>query len=725
MPGKFLLCCLLTALAAPTVWAQSSLAGHVLLQERRDRIPAVGAWVVAYVDDSIVASVAVGEDGAYQLDGIPNGAVEFDVSLSGYYVVEVNGEETLSLHRECPARGSCGEAEFVVMVGGVVEGYVSDFYGDPIPGVVITLADPEQVEDPMGPAQFGIWTNSDDRGRYRFFGLIPGEYAAHFDYSDTLDDQRLFGSERRKVHVEAGVPTSLSVMLNPERGYGPQRDLRGPDQGSLQGRIVARGDHMPIAGAATAIPSTAFQWGNRDGTFRHPLVPAAEQTLLTFKPGFAPSSQNVEVRPGDSVNADVELSLLSTIFGSVSDKEGKSLPESQVVLWGLDRSTGLPRLGNIVSSTVNDLGEYRLFGLLPGKYVVTLRSPSSPQPSGRVELTGPLSVFPAPAFEGNTLNIDQSGTRTVVDFEELKKVETRVGGSIGGSNFCSGPCKVGFYRFSGNLHLPVYEMTAARDGSFSIVGLPQGSYVVAAWGQDGEQRFSGFNTASAVEGRSDRVSVTIRPNRDVYGKLQLISPPANVFDESGRWIRAPAITAEYVGIAGLRTPQLIARVAQPAGYEARFVLQGLAPGDNSFSVGDLPEGAYVRSVQVDTRYMRNGLLEIRQEGPAPELRVEIAFDSGSLSGIAETNGRATWAHIVPLAPPIGSSIHTVAIDRSGRFEAASLAPGRYVVVAAGEEFDHGNLYDQRERTRWARFLREVEVVPGRTTNVALERLRTQ
>jgi len=183
------------AIFAGASLAQSTLSGHVLALSDGDRKPAAGAWVVATGGSPprTIASAQADEEGAYQLGGLPEGRVEFTVSHRGYFTYEVGGASMPSLARTCPASGLCGEADFVIAKASVVEGYVTDPFGDPLASASVQLnprgesAEPERrgprrgrFGGPFGKRFAGPVSETmqatDDRGYFRFYGVTPGEY---------------------------------------------------------------------------------------------------------------------------------------------------------------------------------------------------------------------------------------------------------------------------------------------------------------------------------------------------------------------------------------------------------------------------------------------------------------------------------------------------------------------------------------------------------------------
>jgi hypothetical protein len=204
--------------------AQSTLSGRVTAVAGSNRTSAAGAWVVASSGSPLrtVASTQTDAEGAYRLEGLPEGRVEFTVSQRGYFTWEAGGSASATLARACPALGSCGEADFVIARAGVVEGYATDPFGDPFPNadVLLTKKGASAEANRRGPrAGFNRSLNTtDDRGYFRFYGVMPGEYELEIRPARLHGD--IFFVDPVEVSVELGEPSpplyiAMSVRAEP------------------------------------------------------------------------------------------------------------------------------------------------------------------------------------------------------------------------------------------------------------------------------------------------------------------------------------------------------------------------------------------------------------------------------------------------------------------------------------------------------------------------------
>lgn len=242
--------------------AQSTLTGRVVALADGNRTPAAGAWVVASSGSPprIIASAQTDAEGAYRLEGLPEGRVEFTVSHRGYFTWEAGGSRSATLARACTALGSCGEADFVVAKAGVVEGYAADPFGDPFPNADVLLTKTGANADANGRsprAGFGQPLHTtDDRGYFRFYGVMPGEYELEIRPPRPHGD--IFFVEPVEVSVELGQTSApwyiaMSVRAEPVRIGGAIDGL------NLEGGEVVRILAANVGGGRQRRPFAGIQ----------------------------------------------------------------------------------------------------------------------------------------------------------------------------------------------------------------------------------------------------------------------------------------------------------------------------------------------------------------------------------------------------------------------------------------------------------------------------------
>lgn len=150
-----------------------------------DGDPVEGAYIQASGGQppEVLAQAQTDANGRYALDA-PSGLLVLTAIARGYYVISAGGVESQTITKTCPEQGPCGEIEFRIGGYAVVEGFVSDRFGDPVSGIPLTLrpADAAPGFRPgAGPGGFRRPTVTDDRGYFRMWDLRPGQYILEAD----------------------------------------------------------------------------------------------------------------------------------------------------------------------------------------------------------------------------------------------------------------------------------------------------------------------------------------------------------------------------------------------------------------------------------------------------------------------------------------------------------------------------------------------------------------
>jgi hypothetical protein len=119
-------------------------------------------------------------NGGYLLDGIPEGRYTLQAMNPGYVALEYGQRKSTEPGRTLHVRHAqmLRGIEFVLPRGNVVTGNVIDEHGQPVEGAVVRALQLRFVSDRMMTrAVPGVRERrTDDRGYYRLFGLLPGEY---------------------------------------------------------------------------------------------------------------------------------------------------------------------------------------------------------------------------------------------------------------------------------------------------------------------------------------------------------------------------------------------------------------------------------------------------------------------------------------------------------------------------------------------------------------------
>ena len=237
-----------------------------------------------------------------------------------------------------------------------VSGHVLDTDGNPVSGASM------HAWSFLLPYERGEGTTSSD-GSYSM-PLKPGTYWVSARPPDGID------LATRAVNVRVAGYTDLDIVLEP--GVVLTGQVAGPD-GEPETQVSISARRMPEAYQA------AFTSVAEDGTYR--MIVERGTYTLEIDPweedGFLEQRiSDVEIT-GD-MTFDVALGTGSTLSGIVTDPEGAPIPGAMVSVWNSDG------LWSMESAVTAEDGGYRIDGLRPDSYTVSVGPPDDSQLSSEV-----------------------------------------------------------------------------------------------------------------------------------------------------------------------------------------------------------------------------------------------------------------------------------------------------------------------------------------------------
>ena len=223
--------------------------------------------------------------------------------------------------------------------------------------------------------------------------------------------------------VPGGVP---GAALPGGRAGAPPRDSAQQTPtgtGRIRGRVLAAVTHEPLRRAQLVLQlSDSREFGrliNTDAQGRYEFngLPAGRFSLGARKPGYVglQYGQRRPYEPGTSIvlavgetitSIDFALPRGAVIAGRVTDEFGEVMPQVRVEVQRFQYgSDGQRRLGTAGTDTTDDRGEFRVYGLMPGEYVVNANVlarvvASTITPGAGTEQDAPVDGYPPTFYPG-------------------------------------------------------------------------------------------------------------------------------------------------------------------------------------------------------------------------------------------------------------------------------------------------------------------------------------
>ncbi len=538
---------------------------------------------------------------------------------------------------------------------------------------------------------------------------------------------------RSLVGIVVSVPRSLalaSLLLASSLGAQvPARESQSStqkkDECSIAGMVVKLASSEPLTKARVHLQSMEDRTRaistvtNAGGRFELKGIDPGRYRLTVSRAGFVTQEYGqkksddpgavLSLRPGQELK-DLVFRLIPSgvIAGRILDEDGEPLPSINVTAAREVYSEGKRALSMGATVETNDLGEYRLFGLSPGRYFVSAVYPpwsrfagAEDSGSSETEQEGYAKMYyPGTVDIGKAISVVLRGgeeipstdilLRKVLTHRIRGRVSNQITGKPGaGTNVMLMP-KTNRREWDSVQHANVEK----QDGSFDIPEVLLGSYVLTAlWFDEGKIY-------------STRMSVEVG-NADVEGLALTIAPGMNI---NGQII--------WDGKPSLEKEELTVR-ARPA--DSNFISRGSArvTRGNFFMLKDVGEGRYYAEVGGETRdcYMKgveyggssaleDGFAVVR--GAPATLEITISSHGARIQGTVSDADRLPAAGVwVVVVPDVGHRTQyrlykTQTTDQYGHFDLRGIPPGDYklfsweeVALGAWEDPEFLNAFEEK------------------------------
>ena len=355
----------------------------------------------------------------------------------------------------------------------------------------------------------------------------------------------------------------------------------------------------------------------------------------------------------------LKLTPQAVLLGRITDDQGDPVPNAQVTLLTSMISNGSRALLQRSSMPTNDLGEYRMSGLVAGKYILCASSANAValdggRTYGRKCYPGPPDVAGAP-----TLAL-VAGSEERINLTLIPESTAKITGTITGiPNGARATLTLVSRVLPGGA-----PATVNADGTFLIRNVPAGSYTLTAYAQ-GSTRLTDSVPLEISGADVDGVQLHLSEGATITGTLKIASAKGAMPNKS--------YTIVARGVAPGNTGNAIWNEDRSG-----FTISGLAPGNYRFDIVVAPP-FYAKSAYLDGASVLGGAQVPVVDGQG-KMDVLFSDDGGSVQGHVTCDSGTPCAAGVMLQSG-NTVIRNIRTGADGSFKIDNVPPGSYTAYA--------------------------------------------
>jgi protocatechuate 3,4-dioxygenase beta subunit len=496
----------------------------------------------------------------------------------------------------------------------------------------------------------------------------------------------------------------------------PTAERENKTSASIEGAVLKDPGDQPLKKATVQLVldeeggSSYTAVSDSDGHFAISSLQPGRYRIFVERSGFIEVDKTGHRLPGTALSLqagqhvkDLQLRMLpaAVITGRVVDEDGDPMANVEVSVLHYGYSSGHRELEQERSERTNDVGEFRIGGLISGRYFISA-SPapdfSSAPPAkesaeniSKTDLGYVTTYYPGSADRSQATPLElHPGDEVPVDFTLVPARTFRVRGSVVGTR------ATGDSRAVVMLHPKEFNeiFSAAevdKDGNFEIRGVAPGAYTITVMRSTGEAAQVSHQDLEVVGSDVNGLRLVPVQGSQIHGQLQI---------ESAR---------------RLDLSQLAVLLRPKNGNDTGVVMgseQGRVKPDGSFELKDVSPGTYTVTIAGGSTSLRDYFLKkvvaggrdvtdtglVVPGGSAFSMNVIVSPSGPSILGTVLDDKNQPVGNATVVAVP--DAAHQGQLDRyqqamtdqHGCFTLHGLNPGSYTVFA-WEHIEEGAYYD--------------------------------
>jgi protocatechuate 3,4-dioxygenase beta subunit len=509
---------------------------------------------------------------------------------------------------------------------------------------------------------------------------------------------------------------NIVLALNLLAQSGPTAESEDKTSASIDGSVVKDPGDQPLKKATVQVVSdeeggssyTAVS--DSEGQFGISSLQPGRYRIFVERSGFIEVDKSGHRLPGTALSLqagqrikDLQLRMLpaAVVTGRVVDEDGDPMPNVEVSVLHYGYSSGHRELEQERSERTNDVGEFRIGGLLSGRYFISASpapdfSSAPPAQQSTENVAKPdmgyvTTYYPGTNDRSQATPLDlHPGDQVPIDFTLVPTRTFRVRGSVAGARGVGdGHAVVMLHPKEFNEIFSAAEVD--KDGNFEIRGVAPGSYTITVMRSTGETAQVSHQDLEVVASDVNGLRLVPVQSSQIHGQLQI------------------------EGARRLDLSQLAVLLRPKNGNDSAVIMgseQGRLKPDGSFELKDVSPGTYTVTIAGGSTLLRDCFLKkvvagghdvtatglVVPDGAAFSMNVIVSPSGPSILGtvLNDKNQPVGNATVVAVPDPAHQSqldrYQQAVTDQHGRFTLHGLNPGSYTVFA-WEHVEEGAYYD--------------------------------
>lgn len=493
----------------------------------------------------------------------------------------------------------------------------------------------------------------------------------------------------------------------------PTADAKPESLCSVEGKIVNANTGEPVPKAMLMMRLAAPPRGNMgpppaftttsgpDGRFAMKDIEPGSYRLTVTRNGFVMSEYGSRgpLRPGATLKlepaqkmtaVDFKLTPHGVISGRIVDEDGEPLSYVQVAPMRYTFRQGRKQLAQMGGASTDDRGEFRIFGIAPGRYFLSAtynprmyyegtqdRSAAGASDESYLPMYFPGSTDPGAA---SAFDVGPGQQISGIEMRLSKTKSARLRGRVVNMTGVKAQALMVNLSLRESTSYYMNHRTDARgpEGRFEIRGLAPGAYIATAIVPDGQSMYTVRQAVDIGSENIDNLVLTVTPGLQMAGVLHVEGAAAANFDyRTTRVFLTPAVDGMMFGYPSTDG-------VKPDGS---FSLRNLSADQYHVRVSGLADGFYIKSVRVGDQMVADDVVDLTS-GAAATLHVTLAEGAAQVDGsVSSDKQEPTSGATVVLVPEKESRrsrqefVKVATTDQHGRFTLKNVDPGDYCVYA--------------------------------------------